>query len=154
MPYGAVFNFELDPPAMVAVSGVQLVTLGQDLRLQPYVGVTEESNELFGWGWRRQRGRRAQLLRQARRMLQEEDGRRGGTIRGATRAPEQGARRKLNPQRHGMGGCGAVPAATKHGSRVWRTVLGLLGPSSGVTKHHREVAVEVAVSEVALTIMT
>ncbi|KAG2431289.1 hypothetical protein HYH02_013420 [Chlamydomonas schloesseri] len=72
VPYGAVFNFELDPPATVAVSGVRLVTLGQDLRLQPYVGVTEESNALYGWGWRAQPERRARLLAQARRLLREE----------------------------------------------------------------------------------
>ncbi|KXZ52442.1 hypothetical protein GPECTOR_9g486 [Gonium pectorale] len=37
VPYGAVYNLELDPPASLLVSGLRLVALGQDLRGEPSV---------------------------------------------------------------------------------------------------------------------
>ncbi|KXZ52443.1 hypothetical protein GPECTOR_9g487 [Gonium pectorale] len=43
VPYGAVYNLELDPPATLLVSGLRLVALGQVLRGEPSVGLAPES---------------------------------------------------------------------------------------------------------------
>ncbi|KAG2428762.1 hypothetical protein HXX76_011463 [Chlamydomonas incerta] len=51
VPYGCVFNLELDPPAPLDVSGVVLVSLGQDTSGEARQGVDPASDALFGWGW-------------------------------------------------------------------------------------------------------
>ncbi|KAG2431288.1 hypothetical protein HYH02_013419 [Chlamydomonas schloesseri] len=152
VPYGAVFNFELDPPATVAVSGVRLVTLGQDLRLQPYVGVTEESNALYGWGWRAQPERRARLLAQARRLLREE--------RAAVRTVFGGQAGGQARQRFREAGCccrganaAAAPRRDRKGRRCLMSGLLLSAALGRAGKQRRRLAEAAALTELAVALV-
>ncbi len=86
VPHGAVFNLELDPPAPLCVSGLELVALGQDSSAERREGVDPASDGLWGWGWRDnpERARRlaAQEAREAARRGQERAGKEGAGRRG------------------------------------------------------------------------
>ncbi|KAG2441494.1 hypothetical protein HXX76_003116 [Chlamydomonas incerta] len=71
VPYGCVFNLELDPPASLDVSGVVLVSLGQDTSGEVRQGVDPASDALFGWGWRHNPDRSAYLRQQQARQEAE-----------------------------------------------------------------------------------
>ena len=152
VPYGAVFNFELDPPATVAVSGVQLVTLGQELPLHPGGGATEESNKMYGWGWRRQPARRTRLLAQARRMLR---GERNGGHSMASGVPVHMAPQKPQQRQHVVGGSkgrAADAATAQHGAGSRLCTRLLVFGGDGAKKQRRRL-VEAVFLEVSMALI-